>query len=141
MASATNPLSAQQQRKQTADKINCRNKSDCPSDISYIRDAEIRADRTSHKSPCPDTDIVDSGIDRHRHRCTLGSIPDNLGLESQVKAVDGESPENTQEDCRYLTVCRRPFPSGATLTARGVTIDQNMAWEHATPILEIISML
>ena len=34
-----------------------------------------------------------------------------------------------------------PFPSGATLTARGVTIDQNMAWEHATPILEIISML
>ena len=32
------------------------------------------------------------------------------------------------------------FPSGARLTARGVTIDQKIACAQATPILEIISM-
>ena len=33
------------------------------------------------------------------------------------------------------------LPSGAILTARGVTIDQNIACEHATPMRESISML
>ena len=32
------------------------------------------------------------------------------------------------------------FPSGASFTARGVTIDQNIAWAQATPILESMSM-
>ena len=30
--------------------------------------------------------------------------------------------------------------SGTILTARGETMDQNMEWAHATPILDIISM-
>lgn len=33
------------------------------------------------------------------------------------------------------------LPSGAILTASGVTIDQNIACEHATPMRESISML
>ena len=32
------------------------------------------------------------------------------------------------------------LPSGATRTASGVTIDQNIAWAHATPALDSISM-
>ena len=32
------------------------------------------------------------------------------------------------------------FPSGAILTANGVTIDQKTAWAQATPSLEVMSM-
>ena len=47
---------------------------------------------------------------------------------------------NEEPDTTMLRAAA-PFPSGATFTATGVTIDQNMACEQATPILDIISIL
>ena len=44
------------------------------------------------------------------------------------------------EPATMMLRAMEPLPFGAILTASGVTIDQNMAWEQATPMRESISM-
>lgn len=80
----------------------------------------------------------------------MNTIADNAAIRRKVAlhptrrptALPSGSPTiiATDEPVMIRLNAVERLPSGATRTASGVTIDQNIAWAHATPALDSMSM-